>query len=140
MHRGQMLLIDRLIEVDEDHALGEVVISRQSAFFRSGRGVPAYVGIEYMAQTVAAFDGARRMVAQAPPAVGFLLGTRRYRSNVPFFSDGARLQIEVTMVFNENGMASFECAIRSDGGVDASASLNVYRPENGQFALPGDVT
>tara|TARA_R110002110_G_C13412449_1_gene713734 strand:+ start:1235 stop:1714 length:480 start_codon:yes stop_codon:yes gene_type:complete len=135
-HRGQMLLIDRLVETSPSHAIGEVAITSESTFFRTGRGVPAYVGLEYMAQTVAAFDGARRLQSGEPPAIGFLLGTRRYASKVKYFLAETLLSVHVSMVFSEGGMASFECVISSFGEELVTASLNVYRPENGEFSLP----
>jgi predicted hotdog family 3-hydroxylacyl-ACP dehydratase len=137
-HRRQMLLVDRLLEASETHAVGEVAISEASGFFRPGRGVPAYVGLEYMAQTVAAFDGARRIKSGEPPAIGFLLGTRRYASKVKYFLADTTLTIRADMVFSESGMAAFDCAIEAFGEEIVTASLNVYRPENGAFALPED--
>lgn len=137
-HRGQMLLIDRLVEASDKHAIGEVAISSTSSFYRQGRGVPAYVGLEYMAQTVAAFDGARRVVSGEPPAIGFLLGTRRYASHTKYFLAETKLSIRVDMVFSEGGMAAFDCVISTLGEELVTASLNVYRPENGEFALPED--
>jgi predicted hotdog family 3-hydroxylacyl-ACP dehydratase len=134
-HRGPMLLIDRLIEASDVHALAEVRISEQSSFYRPGSGVPAYVGLEYMAQTVAAYDGARRALSNEPPAVGFLLGTRRYAAEIDYFKAGAVLSVRVDMVFSENGMASFDCGIRADGVPCVTATLSVYRPEDGGASL-----
>lgn len=138
-HRGTMLLVDRLVDASESHAVGEVLITPASTFFRKGRGVPAYVGLEYMAQTVAAFDGMRRVETGERPAIGFLLGTRRYVSQAKFFLADTLLAVRVDMVFSEGGMASFDCTIGAFGEDLVTASLNVYRPENGEFAMPGDV-
>ncbi|MGV8996676.1 MAG: hypothetical protein ACOH12_07000 [Parvibaculaceae bacterium] len=138
-HRGQMLLIDKIVEASPAHVIGEVTISQSSTFFRKDRGVPAYVGLEYMAQTVSGFDGARRAVTGEPPAIGFLLGTRRYISNVPYFLSGSLLSIRADMVFSENGMAAFDCVISVFGEELVTASLNVYRPENGQMEMPEGV-
>lgn len=135
-HRGPMLLIDRLVEAGETHAIGEVTVSEKSGFFRQGRGVPAYVGLEYMAQTVSGFDGARRVVTGEPPAIGFLLGTRRYTSNVRYFLADTLLTIRADMIFSEGGMAAFDCVISAYGEELVTASLNVFRPENGQMELP----
>lgn len=137
-HRGQMLLIDRLVDASASHAVGEVTIASSSSFFRAGRGVPAYVGLEYMAQTVAAFDGARRVESGEPPAIGFLLGTRRYVSKVKYFLADTLLSVHVNIVFSEGGMASFDCVINAFGEELVTASLNVYRPEGGEFKLPED--
>jgi predicted hotdog family 3-hydroxylacyl-ACP dehydratase len=134
-----MLLIDRLIEASETHAVGEVLISEASSFFKPGHGVPAYVGLEYMAQTVAAFDGARRMATGEAPAIGFLLGTRRYAATRGYFMAGELLCIRAEMIFNEGGMASFDCTVNIGDELRASAALNVYRPENGEFASMGNI-
>lgn len=130
-HRGSMLLVDRLLEASANHALGEVAVSERSAFYLSGLGVPAYVGIEYMAQTVAAYDGFQRWGTGEPPAIGFLLGTRRYVADRSFFKPGDLLLIRVVNVFMDNGMASFDCNISVQGEDCVSATLNVYRPEPG---------
>lgn len=132
-----MLLIDRLVEASDSHAIGEVLVSEDSSFYRHGRGVPAYVGLEYMAQTVAAFDGARRVETGEPPAIGFLLGTRRYKAERNYFEAGELLSVRAKMVFSENGMASFDCAISVKGEPRVSAMLNVYRPEDGAYLLDG---
>lgn len=137
-HRGQMLLIDSLVEASQDHAVGEVVISQTSSFFKPGRGVPAYVGLEYMAQTIAAFDGAHRLKSGAAPEIGFLLGTRRYASKVQFFLAQSLLKIRVNMVFSENGMAAFDCAIDVSDEEIVTASINVYRPQGDQLVPPRD--
>ena len=58
-HRGTMSLLDRVLAVDEEQALAEVDVGPASLFAQAD-GVPAWVGIEYMAQTVAAWAGAAR--------------------------------------------------------------------------------
>lgn len=133
IHRGTMLLLDRLLEANEDFAVAEVVISSASPFWRAGHGVPAYVGLEYMAQTIAAFDGVQRLETGADPSIGFLLGTRRYKSKVGYFAEGQRLKVRAKVAFSDAGMASFECIICSGEDELVSASLNVYRPENGEM-------
>lgn len=138
MHRGPMLLLGHLLEASDTHAVGEVVIAGYSNFFKEGHGVPAYVGLEYMAQTIAAFDGARRLETGEAPSIGLLLGTRRYSSKVDFFPAGMHLSIRVDMVFRNGSMASFDCIISSGEEELVSASLNVYRPENGEMTMPGD--
>lgn len=134
-HRAPMLLIDRLVEASDVHAIGEVRIGEGSSFYRSGHGVPAYVGLEYMAQTVAAYDGAHRAATGASPEIGFLLGTRRYAATRDYFLPGELLSIRADMVFSENGMASFECSISIDGATCVTAALNVYRPGDGGASL-----
>lgn len=131
-HSGSMRLIDRLVEASDMHAVGEVLISEASNFYAEGRGVPAYVGLEYMAQTVAAYDGAKRLATGEAPAIGFLLGTRRYAADRSYFVPGDLLSIRIDMVFNDGGMASFDCGISVNGIPSVAATLNVFRPQPGE--------
>ena len=130
-HSGTMLLLTRLAEASETHAVSEVEISERSTFHREGRGVPAYVGLEYMAQTIAAYDGVERHRTGEPPEIGFLLGTRRFEAPHPYFKAGERLRIRVDMTFNDNGMAAFDGVITVAEETRARASINVYRPGGG---------
>ncbi len=55
-HAGPMVLLDRVISVDEDSLLAEVRI-RSDSLFCNIDGVGAWVGIEYMAQAIGAWRG-----------------------------------------------------------------------------------
>ena len=57
-HRGAMLLIDRLVSADAEGAVAEVIVPRDGLFLQDA-GMPSWVGLEYMAQTVAAWAGWR---------------------------------------------------------------------------------
>lgn len=59
MHAKPMLLIDRAMSADETSLTAEVDITANSMFCVPNKGVPSYVGIEYIAQTVAAYSGWR---------------------------------------------------------------------------------
>lgn len=135
-HADGMLLIDRVIGVDGETVRSETTIRRDSIFFQAGRGVPAYVGFEFMAQTISAYDGLKRRAKGEKPAIGFLLGCRRYSSARPFFAEGQTVRIEVTSLLGEEGMASFDCRITDeDGGELAAAAINVYRPADPEAFL-----
>lgn len=128
-HAGAMRLIDRVIAEDGDCVRAEAVVRRDNLFFHGEAGIPAYVGFELMAQTISAYDGLRRRREGKPPAIGFLLGCRRYAAARPYFREGERLEIEVTSLLGDEGMASFQCRILDEAGaVLASGTINVYRP------------
>jgi predicted hotdog family 3-hydroxylacyl-ACP dehydratase len=56
----------------------ETHIRPDSAYFdRQLNGVPNYVGIEYMAQSIAALAGVEARLDHEGIRVGFLLGTRK---------------------------------------------------------------
>jgi predicted hotdog family 3-hydroxylacyl-ACP dehydratase len=128
-HTGTMRLIDGVVAADGEAVTAEAKIRRGNLFFQEGKGVPAYVGFELMAQTVSAYDGLRRWRRGEAPAIGFLLGCRRYATVRDYFEDGEVLRIEVQSLLGEDGLASFRCKINDAAGAEvASGVLNVYRP------------
>jgi 3-oxoacyl-[acyl-carrier-protein] synthase-1 len=129
-HAGPMVLLDRVVSVNEDSLLAEVCI-RPDSLFCSGGGVGAWVGIEYMAQAIGAWAGYAARLRGEPPKLGFLLGTRRYDSRRPIFVLGSTLRVYVHRVFqNENGLGSFECAIDDEEGRVATATVTVFQPRD----------
>ncbi len=127
-HRGAMSLLDRVERCDDQSIVACVRVPAQG-LFSGPDGVPAWVGIEYMAQAIAAWSGARARAAGGSPRIGFLLGSRRYEARVPAFAAGAELRIAATSeLVGENGLGVFDCTITQDGRVLATARLNVYEP------------
>ena len=133
-HAGPMVLLDRIISADEESLRAEVLICPDSLFCAS-EGVGAWVGLEYMAQAVSAHAGYMAFLRGEAVKVGFLLGTRRFDCDRPFFSVGSRLQVHIKRILqSESGMGSFECRIDDGAAQLASATLTVYQPvDNAQF-------
>lgn len=131
-HGPQMTVIDRLIECGPQRSTGIVTITAQSLFF-AGAGVPAWLGIEYMAQTIAARAGYEARLRGERPAIGFLLGTREYRSSLAEFPLGATLTITVEPLVAEMRFGAFQCAIATDRVV-AAAVVNTYQPAADELA------
>lgn len=125
-HAGQMMLLDKILEYDQQRMVVETRV-RDDGLFGDGQAVPAWLGIEYMAQTVAAHGGMMRYLAGKSINIGFLLGTRRYKSNTSSFNVGDLLTITVERLIEDQGLSAFSCQIVGDG-VDISAKLNVYQP------------
>ena len=127
-HAGPMVLLDRVISVDEDSLLAEVCI-RSDSLFCNGGGVGAWVGIEYMAQAIGAWAGYTAQLRGEPVKLGFLLGTRRYECRRPIFLLGSVLRVHVQRLFqSENGLGSFECTIDNEEGRVAAATVTVFQP------------
>lgn len=134
-HRGAMRLVDRLIEAGEEHAVAEVDVPAQGLFVRDG-GVPAWVGIEYMAQTISAWAGARALRTGGTPRLGFLLGTRRYDAQRASFPCGSTLRIETRCeLMAGNGLGQFDCRILLEGAAVAAARLSVFEPDDASVVL-----
>ncbi|MDO6426646.1 hotdog family protein [Thalassotalea sp. 1_MG-2023] len=131
-HREPMILISRLIHFSETHATCEVDITKASAFYQpSIKGVHSYIGIEYMAQSIAAFAGAKAQEQGKPIEIGFLLGSRKYHCYQTSFQLNETYQISIEELYRESsGLSVFECAISLDERIVAQAKVNAYQPEN----------
>jgi predicted hotdog family 3-hydroxylacyl-ACP dehydratase len=130
-HRGAMLWIHRLLELDEEHAVAEVTVPAEGLFVQDG-GVPAWLGIEYMAQTIAAWAGGRARRAGGTPKVGFLLGTRRYTAHRAHYPAGSTLRVETRCeLIGDNGLGLFACRIVLHGEEVAVAQVSVFEPPDG---------
>ena len=127
-HSGKMVLLDRVIEFDEENMVAELIV-RDDGLFGDGNTVPALLGIEYMAQTIAAFGGIKRRLAGRPLDLGFLLGTRRYVCNVGTFAVGSVLTVSVKRLVEDQELGVFDCHITAEG-ISVSAKLNVYQPDS----------
>ena len=64
-----------------------------STFFVKEKGVPAWIGIEYMGQTAALIAGYQQQRGLTGPHLGFLLGTRRYASRTEWFEPDRVLRV-----------------------------------------------
>jgi predicted hotdog family 3-hydroxylacyl-ACP dehydratase len=127
-HSGAMVLLDRIVAVDQETLCAEVRI-RSDSLFCSASGVGAWVGIEYMAQSIAAFAGYTALLRGEAVKPGFLLGTRRYECTLPMFSLGSSLRVHVRRVLqSEDGLGSFQCHIEHEEQEVATATLTVFQP------------
>jgi len=127
-HAGDMILLEEQVSFDEEHAHARLTVRPGGPFNRPDGSLPAWVGIELMAQAVAAYGGCRAKLAGLPIELGFLLGTRSYQCNVEHFPAGVCLDVRaIRSLEDDNGMGVFECHI--DGpGIKLEARLNVFRP------------
>jgi len=127
-HRGLMRFVDRVLDCGEEHIIAELRVPADALFGDAG-GVPAWVGVEYMAQTVAAWAGHRARARGEEPTIGFLLGTRRYLAHTPRFDAGAVLRVEARCeLMGDNGLGMFACRILHGEAVLATANISVFEP------------
>ena len=129
VHRAPMLLIDELLESGANHATTAVWIKPDMLFVQE-QGLPCWVGIELMAQTVSLLAGVRGKFSGHPPQIGFLLGTRRFHAPMSHFAVGSRLRIHVQESYvDTNKLGQYDCRIDSEQG-SIEAKLNVYQPSD----------
>jgi predicted hotdog family 3-hydroxylacyl-ACP dehydratase len=127
-HRGDMRWVHTLLSCDANAAVVEAVV-RDDHPLADADGVPAFAGIEFMAQAIAVWAGGRALARGQAVKHGYLLGTRHYACQRPHFAFGLRLRIEVECeLFGDNGLGLFACRIRDDDAVIASANVTVFEP------------
>jgi predicted hotdog family 3-hydroxylacyl-ACP dehydratase len=138
-HAAPMILIDDVLERGEACLKAGVTVRADSIFFEAGRGIPAHVAIEWMAQTCGAFVGAEALERGLPVRLGMLLGTREFRCDMPWFKDGERLMVTVTLIFRDDEMGAFDCTVAraADDEVLAKATLTLYQPGDLAAVLAG---
>lgn len=123
-----MLLLDAIAAYGPDWLTATVTV-RHDSFLGSDHGVPGWAGIEYMAQTAAAWAGIEARQAGCSPGIALLLGTRRYRCDISHFPRAAVLDIDARLVMRDDqGLAAFDCEIRHGETVMATAQIKAYRP------------
>lgn len=97
-------------------------------------GMPAYTGIELIAQAIAAHNSLTAKIGDqsAGPSLGVLLGTRKYSSAVTHFGAEKSVTVSITeKMQDESGFGAFDGAILSDGDtLLASATIKVFRPSD----------
>lgn len=128
-HGGPMVLISEPAGYGKNWAEASVRIAEDTLFYELGRGVPSWVGLEYMAQTIALYAGICDKTAGRDVKVGLLVGTRRYTVSSEYFPLGSQLQVHVDEVWQDSQMAVFDCRIDC-GKCLAEGKLNVYQPAN----------
>ena len=130
-HQDPMIFIDRVVESDQTGLLAEIRIKPGVPLFQEGIGVPAWVGVEYMAQSIAALSGLRAKKEEEDVRLGLLIGCRNYVSDVPVFPDGADLKIRVTELdVLDKSLGAFDCTIGSPNTI-VTARLMVYGRTHG---------
>ncbi len=132
-HQSPMILIDSLEHYDLDSCRCTVAITQHSPFYNTvNKGVPSYIGSEYMAQAIAAFAGAHALDDNDSVQIGFLLGSRKYKTMCPYFALDERLTITIKELYREDsGLRVFECEIISaEQSVLAQANINVFQPKD----------
>lgn len=133
-HRDEMLLAD-VVDYGADYGQITLTVRPESLLCDGERGVPAWAGIEYMAQAMGVFSGVERQQHGAEPKIGLLIGTRRYDSSVPYFALGAKLTTTARLVFHEAQMYVFNCEISDGRQIVARGDIKAYRPDDIQEFL-----
>jgi len=129
-HRAPMLFLDRVSEFSPTRLVAHY--RPPASHWCGARGLPAFMGIEIIAQAIAAHSSllSRQQDTRSEPTLGVLLGTRRYEAAQAFFP----LTEEITVIVEEKlqdptGFGAFEGLLLSSAQVKlATATVKVFRP------------
>jgi len=136
-HEHPMILVDALMAYDEISAQCQVNITKASNFYNEAKqGVPSYVAIEYMAQSIAAFANANEKDKGGEVAIGFLVSSRKLKVFVSNFTLGMQLNVFVEQLYvEESGLSAFDCFIEHDNERVAEAKINIFQPQDANAFL-----
>jgi predicted hotdog family 3-hydroxylacyl-ACP dehydratase len=135
-HKPPMLLLDQVLSYGDDRVTCEVRIGPDTPFLEEDM-VPAVVGIEYMAQTVAAYAGLTARGQGKAARIGFLLGCRDLKITTDGFALGDRLVVEAHRTWGESDLGSFACKVERDGELLLQGVLTVYQGPLPEGMAPG---
>ena len=137
-HQSPMSLLDTLESYSDNTLVSSLTIKEDSLFYEE-LGVPAWVGLEYMGQTIAAYGGVKARNEGRPVKIGFLVSSRRYESPQSHFKLGSKLKVFVEKVINNpSGLSVFNCSITWSDFI-IQANLNVFLPNKVEEFLEGGV-
>lgn len=134
-HASPMILIHRVLTYDltERELVAEVDIDEDNMFFdHSLAGVPVFMGMEYMAQSIGALSGIASIeFSGEKPTLGFVLGSRKYQNSLKRFDPGQTYRIAVREIFTDKEFSCFSCALENRlGETCVTAELNVFKPKD----------
>ena len=123
-HRDRAVLLDAVLEDTADTIRVRTRIGADHPYLVPDRGVPVWVGIELMAQAIAAHAGLSARRDHRPPKKGMLLGSRRFEAKTPYFKLGDELEVRAAREFGDDGgIAACACAILCGGETLVTATL-----------------
>jgi 3-oxoacyl-[acyl-carrier-protein] synthase-1 len=118
-HTGSMVLLSRVLHHDEGRTVCSVETGERTFLCDANGDVGAWVGLEYMAQCVAAHAGLVGRASGEPPRIGLLLGSRRIIFHTPRFHSKKTLLITAQQVWGRGvGLVSFDCSVQDGATSD----------------------
>ena len=130
-HRGSMLFQDEIKDFSAEQSTCAYRVPYDSWNADETHSMPAWFGIEVMAQAVAAHVALTAIFRGDQPKPGALLGSRDFRSKMAAFPPGSELLTTARREFiDDSGLGVYVCEIALAGQTIASATLKVYEPHD----------
>jgi predicted hotdog family 3-hydroxylacyl-ACP dehydratase len=139
-HAEPMVFLDRLLTSDEKQTRCSVRVEAIPMFRDPRGGLPGWVGLEPMAQCIAAHGGLEARRRGHAPRIGFLLGCRRLRVDTDRLRPGVGYAVSATQVWGaDEGLVSFDCELfeRAGGLRLLAGRINAYLPADASAIVEG---
>ncbi len=129
-HRGRMLLIESILELNEDGAATRSVVTPEWPFC-DGRGVQAIVLIELVAQTAGIHNGWIRDKRHGPAAdkKGWIVGIRQAHLSVDTLPLHTELVTRTENRMEFEGFRDIFGTVATGSGIVAEITLQLLRSE-----------
>ncbi len=115
-HAGPMRLLDR-VEAHDGAVTRCRVLPAASGLFRAADGsVPAWVGIEYMAQCAAAHGGLLGHARGEAPRPALFVGSRRLAFRCERFAPDTSLVATARLAAGRSDTLAFDCTVEDPAG------------------------
>ena len=150
-----MILLDEIIDYGNEFAVALIRPEAGKPFADDNGCIPAWIGIEYMAQTIGVYAGIQSQIAGKAVKIGFLLGTRAYDFSLDKFYCAQSYWVRAEKIYDGDGLCSFECTIyqpkdRGNNDVNieknhqnknniARAIISTFQPNDIEVLLPVQV-
>jgi predicted hotdog family 3-hydroxylacyl-ACP dehydratase len=143
LHSDNMRLLDSIVDYDAEFALASYTPMPDAWYADAAGNMPAWIGVELMAQAVSAHAGLLKYGSATPPKHGALLGSRSYQAFKSAFEANRPLLIHVALVYRDiSGLGAYDCSIDYQASAAeynsnplAKATLKVFEPDNFQQFL-----
>jgi predicted hotdog family 3-hydroxylacyl-ACP dehydratase len=129
-HRGRMLLIDEILELDDGGAVTRSVVTEKWPFF-NGRDANAIVLIELVAQTAGIHNGWIREKLHGPSAdkKGWIVGIRQARLAVNAVTLGTGLVTRTKNQMEFEGFRDIAGTVEMEATIVAEIAIQLLRSD-----------
>jgi predicted hotdog family 3-hydroxylacyl-ACP dehydratase len=124
-HAGAMVLLDSMLSYSPGRARCRLIVRAGAPFVRDG-AVESVVGIEYMAQAVAACLGYEALVGGGGVRVGMIIACKRFEAYGDRLLVGDEVLIDVAALQGNDTLSHFECKLTRGSELFAEAVLTLY--------------
>jgi predicted hotdog family 3-hydroxylacyl-ACP dehydratase len=125
-HQPPMRLLDRVTSWRDGQLQAEVDVVPGAAFCQPGRGIPAWIGLEYLSQAAAACFGLMAGAGGTPPRPGMLVACRRFDTRLASFPEAVTLTVKAWATSPVSAsLVRFAGEILLDGPI-ATGEVSVY--------------